>query len=692
MSRVLLLLALLSALSAGAQPFRSIAEMLALTGEECPGPHPFRIEGTALSPPERIVSFTDGTGGYPIENHSDGSVRWNRGDRLTIEGDLTISPDNQHFLRARKFGFVRAGMPPRAVSVSGKQVADGDCAYQLVTLTGVVSAVISDDLDPRWNCFILRTDSKPVNCAIPSGEMPFDRLRKLTDAEVSVCGLVMPTSGWRRHLGQQLRIEGSGGLTVTAPPAADPFSVPLLRHENACHRRRIEGTVLAVSRRQLLLRTRGGRFLEAIGDRKELYVATGLPATVVGFPEFDPFNLRLTDAVARSEAAIPVPPDTPVRIDPNDLFADTHGQSRINTWFHGKLVRLQGVVRVLPRSESADDTLTLTCGSHDIEIDVSTLPAADRQRLSIGSTLEASGICLVEFENASPAVLFPRFRRFTLVPRTPNDLVVIARPPWWTPGQLFALVAVLLAALLGISIWNRQLKHLSERRGRALFRERISHARAEMKTTERTRLAVELHDSLSQTLTGVALQIDSAARAERDTNAAAVRFLETARLMLASCRHELQDCIWDLRSRAFEEKNMAEAVKQAISHQIGETDVTIRFNVLRSRLSESTAHAILRIVRELVVNAIRHGHASHVYIAGTEEKGRVLVSVRDNGSGFDPKSTQGPAQGHFGLTGIHERLNGLNGSLAVESAPGKGTRITLKIPCRDTTEKSRTKG
>ena len=105
----------------------------------------------------------------------------------------------------------------------------------------------------------------------------------------------------------------------------------------------------------------------------------------------------------------------------------------------------------------------------------------------------------------------------------------------------------------------------------------------------------------------------------------------------------------------------------------------VRFNVSKSRISESATHAVLRIIRELVSNAIRHGGAKQIWIAGECDGGKMSFSVKDDGCGFDPENVPGPEQGHFGLLGIRERIEYFNGELKIESSPGAGTKVRVSI-------------
>ena len=135
---------------------------------------------------------------------------------------------------------------------------------------------------------------------------------------------------------------------------------------------------------------------------------------------------------------------------------------------------------------------------------------------------------------------------------------------------------------------------------------------------------------------------------------------------------------------------MDETIRRTLLPSVKGVALKIRFNVPRDRFTDNTTHTVLRIVRELAVNGIRHGGATEILIAGTAEDDGIVFSVRDNGSGFDPDLAPGVLQGHFGLEGIRERVRALGGTLTIESAAGKGTKATVRLHSgKETQEESR---
>ena len=210
------------------------------------------------------------------------------------------------------------------------------------------------------------------------------------------------------------------------------------------------------------------------------------------------------------------------------------------------------------------------------------------------------------------------------------------------------------------------------------MREQIARRLSESRRDDRTRLAVELHDSLSQTLASVAFQISSA-KSAKDDHAGVEARLGTAERMLDSCRTELKHCLIDLRSNALEERNLENAIRIAVDNVRCDAEVETSVDISRAGLSDSAAHAILMIVRELVSNAVRHGHAKKIVVKGRDDKGNITLSVSDNGCGFDTATRPGFREGHFGLDGIRQRAKAFSGSISISSSPGNGTDITVQL-------------
>ena len=341
-----------------------------------------------------------------------------------------------------------------------------------------------------------------------------------------------------------------------------------------------------------------------------------------------------------------------------------------------RYIRLRGTVKDAFRDEIDPNWIYLVLfENHDIAY-AAFKPAKDDRRdfrHLIGCDIVFTGLCNPDEGGA---------RHHTgrvLIGEDDGAVEIIRTPPWWTPAKFLTVIGILLAALAAAICWIFTLRVVAERRSRELLREKVAHVSSELRIDERTRLAAELHDSVAQNLTGVSFQINAAVRlADSDKNAM-LNYLDLASRSLKSCREELRNCLWDLRNQALDEPDMNAAIRQTLVPHLGDAELQVRFNVPRTRLSDNTAHAVLRIVRELVSNSLLHGHATQIKVAGGLDGGRLMFSVRDNGCGFDPDAVPGSAQGHFGLQGIRERIRRFGGEMRIESVPGKGTKTVIAL-------------
>ena len=301
--------------------------------------------------------------------------------------------------------------------------------------------------------------------------------------------------------------------------------------------------------------------------------------------------------------------------------------------------------------------------------------------------------CEINSTASTPAAAY--FQSMTLVSRgaatsdehgnwlvtTRNDesAQVFKLPRYLTAFNVILFAAGLFILFLTVLAWNTLLRRLVDRRSRELTNERLASFASSLKVEERTRLAVELHDTIAQTLTGVSLEIDAARDFSRTNAAEMERHLDCASRTLNSCRTELRNCMWDLRNQTLEDISMDEAIRRTLAPHLAGAELAVRFTVDRDLFSDNTALAILRIIRELALNAVRHGKATVLKVAGCIEGNKLLFSVKDNGCGFDPSNVPGVEQGHFGLQGVTERIEALGGTLTIDSSPETGSHICISI-------------
>lgn len=601
--------------------------------------------------------------------------------RYRLDGHLKLWKGWKRQIVAESLVPLQAGSFPEPIDSSPSRIAEnGPDRYGLVRIAGTITKVAEDEADSKYCWLTLKSDEGSIAAFCRREDHPIGSLTPLIGARVRLVGVSRESVTWRQHLPRALMLANHNPIEVLVRAETDPEKLPTFVPSQAAGRQRIDGVVMVRTRPGFLLRywksarqnyysvalvcPSAGQAMPDVGER----------VTVAGFASFDAYHLKFDEALVkkidgsdgdgRSLSQITPPEPSVSTISIPHLFSDDSGNRKIAARMHGELVRVRGSVCDLPPDYAGARRIVIEDGGFRAEIDTSALSGELPEWICNGTVVDATGVMTVDYEPCVSAYALPRFQRFTLLPRSADDIRLVRRAPWWTPRRLLAVILALLGVIVWISLWNRALRRLSAKRGEELYRERIAHAAAELKIEERTRLAVEIHDSISQTLTGIALQFDNGADEK------------VVRQMLASCRHELKCCLWDLRSRTFEEKDMTEAVRRAIGPSAGSARIDVRFNVPRSDLSETTTHAILRIVRELVVNAVRHGKATEVKVAGECHEGTISFSVRDNGTGFDPAKVAGPSTGHFGLQGVRERLNGFGGKMVIESKPGHGTKIT----------------
>jgi len=211
--------------------------------------------------------------------------------------------------------------------------------------------------------------------------------------------------------------------------------------------------------------------------------------------------------------------------------------------------------------------------------------------------------------------------------------------------------------------------------------ERLKHS-IRASESERSRWARELHDETLQELGALKVMLESAHRSGQPE--ALQDAVERSLEQLASSISALQSLITELRPASLDElgvKPALEALVRRTSARFG-LQVDANFDLAYdrgrepSRLLGEIESTAYRLVQEAINNVVKHAEAETVRVEVVEDDGSLRLTVRDDGSGFD---TSLPAAG-FGLLGMHERVELVDGRLSIESTPGRGTVVRAELP------------
>jgi signal transduction histidine kinase len=206
---------------------------------------------------------------------------------------------------------------------------------------------------------------------------------------------------------------------------------------------------------------------------------------------------------------------------------------------------------------------------------------------------------------------------------------------------------------------------------------------------ERLRLAQDLHDGPIQDLYSISYQLkemlhpswDGRAEVAAPTAQEITTMLETTQKVI----NQLRGICGELRPPTLIPFGLEKAIRSHIEtvHQ-ADPNLQISLDLMTDdqNLPESVRLALFRIYQHAVSNVVRHAHAKHLQVEFRFDREHAELVIRDDGSGFKlpPKWEQLAQKGHFGLIGTAERVEAIGGQLSVESSPGKGAEIRVRVP------------
>ena len=209
-------------------------------------------------------------------------------------------------------------------------------------------------------------------------------------------------------------------------------------------------------------------------------------------------------------------------------------------------------------------------------------------------------------------------------------------------------------------------------------RRRAGSAALQAQEQERTRVARDLHDEVNQSLTGLLLRLEAAREAAPPELEAA---LSETKALANQAMRELLSLARQLRPTALDDLGLQAALENYIDEWARRTGIAAELHasgLLDRRLASEVETALYRIAQEALNNIAKHARARRVEVVLERRADYVSLIVEDDGVGFEPTAAAAGAPG-FGLVGMHERATLVGASLNVESAPGQGTTILVRM-------------
>ncbi|MBI2835224.1 MAG: sensor histidine kinase [Acidobacteria bacterium] len=311
------------------------------------------------------------------------------------------------------------------------------------------------------------------------------------------------------------------------------------------------------------------------------------------------------------------------------------------------------------------------------------------------------GVTLLFAWGAARSVTVPVERLRLAAERVAAGDLVTAVPPVGNDeiGRLGRAVEHMRAALAdsvaGLVEAKRDLERRVEDRTRELqalygeLRERDA-VRAQLlrkvisaQEEERKRIARELHDETTQTLTALTMRLDASATGFPAESS--LQRLKEARGLAGRALDEVHRLIHALRPSVLDDLGLLAAIRWFAERHLQPLGIAVRCEFVdgTARLNPTVETAVFRVVQEALTNVARHAGADTVLIQAGETDGRFLIEIEDDGCGFEPAAYRhGPGDGPrgLGLLGLRERIEFVGGRLWIDSAPGQGTHVKVEVP------------
>ena len=673
------------------------AQVRALTAEEAGAAVPVRLRGIFMGDADPAgIAFViqDETDGIYVQAAPSLVAGLSRGDVVEVVG-VSNPGGYAPFVAAHEARVLGRGEIPEPIRLPMDDLNAGHMDAKWVEVIGTVRSVEPKTEDEFAQS---ETASRYVP-SIRSGPRPATAKVKIelasgsarlmvevygalepaeyVDAVVRLRGLCFNLHNTNRQFVRPLiQVPRGLGIEILSPPSDYSFDgkprpvESLLRFEqtqlNQGHRVHVRGVVVHYKPGFALWLRDGDHSLQ-IETKLVDALEPGDEVDVLGFPVLGEYSPILEDAVFRKRSRQPTP--MPVRL--NAVSDVLHNDAN--------LVQLEGrltEVRHFPDSiELSLEWLGTTVRGRLLL----TEPLAGPTDWLAGSIVRVAGVCAVAEDEPVPLGGLWMAHSFQLLLRSTGDLAIVKPAPWWNAVRIaWALSGVLVLSLGGIAAVmlasRRRLK--DQERRRAMAESEFSAI-----LNERNRVAREIHDTLSQSLGAISVQLELARSHAGELSDAVRGHMGIAHRLARGALSEARDSIWNMRSQVLEKLDLGGALAQILEQLTEGTGIEAEMKVSgqKRRLPPVVENNLLRIGQEAITNACKHARPRRIVVELAFERRSVRLRVEDDGIGFAVEPKPNAARRSFGLVGLRERADLMGGAVEIASEPGRGTRVEVRL-------------
>jgi len=661
------------------EELRTVAAIRGLNAEQTQQKLPVHLRGVVTFFDETLFSrfIQDDTAGIYLQFPA------NVGPPLLVPGQVvevtgSSSPgEYAPVVMVDKLNVVGEAPLPKAKPVSYEQLASGVEDSQFVEISGIVRSVRRVENSLYHQIEITTGGGRLL---IFAKALPVDRPEELLDSTVRVRGVCSTQFNHQRQLfAIRLMVPRPDDLTIEIPATRDPFAISarpigsLLQFAPQAtygHRVKVTGTVIYFDPGSTLFLQDGEHGVE-VETKEGEPLQLGDKVEVLGFVSQGDYTPLLQDGIYRKISNGTPPPA--MEVTPDEALTGNHDC---------QLIKISA--RLVDRAlHGAEQYLVLQESNFIFQASLKPFDGRDNfGLLENGSRLEVTGVCRIEPGQWQAGDNW-RAKSFSIQLRSPDDVVLLQAPPWWTLKRLLWIAGALSLVTLLAFAWVVVLRRRVAERTRELevqIQKRQLAERTREIEQERARVAHDLHDDLGSGLTEVNM-LTTLVKSPATSGDEKLRYLreleDTARRMVTS----LDEIVWAINPRNDTIASLASYFGSYAQRLLDLASITcgldIKHDLPEYPLDPRFRQELFFAFKEALTNVVRHSGATQVWLRISVQDDCLIVEVSDDGNGFDAKNTHA---GEDGIANMKDRLKSLDGTCEITSDPRKGTSVSLRAP------------